>query len=73
MLDTEIQYSPFSSRASIGSSSHQLFVIQIMGKTISAKLIARAVLVSSSFAVKGTFFSSYRPPAEGTQTFYQPG
>jgi hypothetical protein len=27
-----------------------------MGKTISAKLIARAVLVSSSFAAKGTFF-----------------
>jgi hypothetical protein len=26
-----------------------------MGKTISAKLIARAVLVSSSFAAKGTF------------------
>jgi hypothetical protein len=38
-----------------------------MGKTISAKLIARAVLVSSSFAAKGTFFSSYRRPAEGTR------
>jgi hypothetical protein len=39
-----------------------------MGKTISAKLIALAVLVSSSFAAKGTFFSSYRRPAEGTLT-----
>ncbi len=37
-----------------------------MGKTISAKLIARAVLVSSSFAAKGKFFSYYRRPAEGT-------
>jgi hypothetical protein len=40
-----------------------------MGKTISAKLIARAVLVSSSFAAKGTFFSSYRRPAEGTPLY----
>jgi hypothetical protein len=44
-----------------------------MGKTISAKLIALAVLVSSSFAAKGTFFSSYRRPAEGTLTSWLSG
>jgi hypothetical protein len=38
------------------------------GKNNSAKLIAWAVLVSSSFAAKGTFFSSYRRTAEGTLT-----